>query len=374
MKLKLIKEYQVGEQTLPVDSVIEIEDQATAQALIADGTATEYTEQVAVVEETEAIKAEAKSLKVDKQEVENKEVKNMNMFGKSVKDAIESKAVTSYASTEATQPLGIVGFASGIAGLTRKMPIKGNLNIVKSATMADSNGYPVIDIVGEATAADTTAPLAQYAAIPAKWFATVAVPNEYIDDVPMMEAFVTEELTKKANLVMDNSIINGTFSSNYGLKGVTVSADTVEVEVADLDLPTVTELHQMVDSILPELQANAKWVIRPAVWSALKGALLDVDNVNNQLISDGATKTLLGYPVIVSVVAPSDHTVIFGDFSQYIVGVARDMTIEVDRSAGFLTDVTPVKVSFRFAGGPACGLKVYDSVSYGAFVMAGAAS
>jgi HK97 family phage major capsid protein len=374
MKLKLQKEYQVGADMLPVDSIIEIEDEATANALIADGTATMYTEDTAMSEELKMVEQCAKSIKTNQKEVNTMSEEIKNKFGKAVKDAIETKAVTAYASTEATQPLGIVGFSTGLAGKVRKQTVKGNLNIVYSGTMADGNGYPVIDIVGEATAAATQAPLVQYDAIPAKWFATVAVPNEYLDDVVAMEAFVSEELTRKANLVIDNSIVNGPFTQNKGLKGIVTSADTVTVDVADVTLPTLPELHSMVDSILPELQGKAEWVISPAVWSNLKAELLDSNNLNAQLISDGANKTLLGYPVNVSVVCTAENPIVFGDFSQYIVGVAREMSIEVDRSAGFLTDVTPVKVSFRFSGGPACAKKVYDSVSYGAFVTCQAGS
>lgn len=369
MKLKLVKEYDYNGELLPIDSIIEVEDEAQAQALIADGTAIQYTEEVEIEEEVEAIKEEVKTIKdeIETKSLEIKETKIMNMFGKSIKEAIETKAVTTYSGTEATQPLGIVSFEAGLASGARKQPIKGNLNVVYSATESTTGNLPVLDIVGEATAAATTVALTQYSAIPAKWFATVAVPNEYMEDIAAMEAFVSQELTNKANLVMDNSIINGAFSNNYGLKGIITSTDSIDVGSVVLSAITLANLHDVVGSVLPELQAGAMWVIAPATWAQLLTSFLDADNLNSQLITDGATKTLLGYPVKVSVVMPTATPIVFGNFSQYLIGVNRDVSIEVDRSAGFLTDVTAVKVGMRLAGGPACSKKQYNGVSYGAF-------
>ena len=294
MKLKLVKEYEYNGEILPIDSIIEVEDEVQAQGLIESGIATAYTEEIEIEEEVEAIKEEAKNLKteIETKSLQTKETKNMNMFGKSIKDAIETKAVTTYASTEATQPLGIVSLEAGLVGMARKQPIKGNLNIVYSATETTTGNLPVLDIVGECTTADTDTNLTQYSAIPAKWFATVCIPSEYLEDVPAMEAFVSQELQNKANLVIENSMINGAFGGNIGLKGVITSTDSIDVGSVTLSAITVANLHDVVDSIIPELQPKAMWVIAPATWSQLKASLLDVDNVNNQLITDGATETL----------------------------------------------------------------------------------
>lgn len=374
MKLKLIKELDQNGELLPIDSIIEVEDEVQAQGLIEDGTAIQYTEEVEIEEEVEAIKEEAKTIKneIETKSLENKEIKNMNTFGKAIKDAIESKAVTTYASTEATQPLGIVGFDIGLGGKCRQMPIKGNLNIVYSATETTSAELPLFDIVAENTAAATTVALVQYSALPAKNFATVTVPNEYMEDVAQMEAFVSQELTKKANATMDKSILRGAFTNNYGLKGVIASTDTV-AKTATLSAIAVTDLHGMVGAIIPELQPACIWVINPNTWAQLLGSLLDVDNVNSQLITDGANKTLLGYPVKVSTALQATTPIVFGDFSQYLIGVDRVLTVEVDRSVAFLTDSTALRVSYRLAGGPACSKKQIDSVEYGAFVKVSAA-
>lgn len=369
MKLKLIKEYDYNGEILPVDSIIEVEDEVQAQGLIESGIATIYTEEIEIEEEVEAIKSEAKKIKQSetKSLEMKKENKNMNTFGKAIKDAIEQKAVTSYVGTDATQPLGVVSFDIGLGNLCRKMPIAGNLNIVYSATETTSAELPAFDIVAEQTAAATTVALVQYSALPAKYFNTVTVANEYIEDVAQMEAWVSQELTNKANRVMDKSILRGAFTNNYGLKGVTVSTDTVTV-TATLSAIAITDLHEMVGAIIPELQANSVWVINPQTWAQLLGSFLDVDNVNSQLITDGTNKTLLGYPVKVSTALISSTPIVFGDFSQYQIGINRTLGVEVDRSAAFLTDSTALKCSMRLCGGPACSKKLIDSVEYAAFV------
>lgn len=377
MKLKLVKEYQYNGEMIPVDSIIEIEDEAVANALIQDGTAIEYTDEVVEQEEVTSIIEEAKNLKSEIQkkslQIEGNKIMNEKMFGKSIKNAIESKTVESYSSTDATQPLGIVSLANGFVAKARKQPMNGStLNIVYSATQTTTADLPVIEIIGEATAGATTVPLTQYSAIASKFFATVAIPAEYLDDVTGMEAFVSDELTNKADLVIENSVLNGAFGSNKGLKGVLQSADSIDNGSVTLSAITAQNLHDMVDSLLPECQRNAIWVVNPATWSQLKTSFMDADNVNNQLITDGLNKSLLGYPVQLSVCMPTATPIMIGDFSKYIIGVAREMGIEVDRSSGFLTDVVPVKVSMRFAGGPAMSKKLYNSKYFGAFVYASA--
>lgn len=371
MKLKLIKAYSVDGEVIPVDSIIEVEDDTCAQELIDNETAVAYTDEVEVEEEVEVIKSEAKTIKTETEikSLQMKEDKIMeNTLGKSIQNAIATKAVETYSGVEATAPLGIIKLESGLGAKVRRQPMSGStLNIVYSGTQALSTSLPVIDIVGESTSAATTTPLTQYSAINAKWFATVAIANEYLDDVQSMESFVSEELANKAQLVIENSILNGAFGSNKGLKGVITSTDTVATTAVALSAITVPELHKMVDSLLPECQANATWVIAPATWSQLKGLLLDADNLGFQLIKDGATKELLGYPVIVSLCMAAATPILIGDFSKYMIGVGRELAIEVDRSAGFLTDVTPIKVSLRLAGGPACSKKWYADCTYGAF-------
>ena len=106
-----------------------------------------------------------------------------------------------------------------------RFPVSGNLNIVYSKAATESADsvpvmLPTIGLTGEGTAGATTVPLAQYSAIPGKWFATVAVTTELLEDVPSLEAFVIAELRTQLGIALDNSALNGAFTNSIGLKGV----------------------------------------------------------------------------------------------------------------------------------------------------------
>lgn len=383
MKIKLLQDTTLNDQLVPAGHILDIEDTA-GQTLIDNGSACLYTlemeqadETQIIQEEVESIKAVEKTLKVQTKSIHsyaigNKKMETNGLFGKAIKEAIETKAVTSYTGTESTDILGQIWEGSKILPKTNQNMIKGNLNVVYSGALSGVQG-PSIAIVGETTAAATTAPLLQYAAIPAKWFATVAIPNEYIDDVTGMEIYVTKVLRTECGNVIDNSILNGTFSNNYGFKGVIGDTNAVKTTTAAISAVTKAELEAMMAAVLPEAQANSIWVVSPSFWKQAQGVLLNSSNIGGQLIMDGANKTMYGYPVIVSVAVPAANPAVFGDFSHYFTGFSREMTIEVDRSAAFLTDATAVKVSVRGAGGLGASKKTYNSVDYGVITYSGLA-
>jgi len=374
MKLKLVKEHEYDGTMLPVDSIIEVEDEVAGQQLIDEGVAILFTKEVEVEEEVEAIKEEAKNLntEIETKSLETKkENRNMNTLGKSIKDAMEQKAVTTYVGTTASEVLGIVGFDIGLSSKCRTMPINGNMNVVYSATKSTSAELPVVDITAEETENATSTPIAQYNAIPAKIFGTVKFGNEYNEDINSFSAFVTEELRRDTEGKLDKYILRGAFGGNAGLKGVIASTDSVASTVT-LSAPTVAQLHTMINNVIPELQYNSMWVIAPATWAYLKGQLLTAANINAQLITDGTNKTLLGYPVKICGQLISTNPIVFGDFSKYVIGHAQALTVAVDQSAAFASDSTLARVSVRVAGGPACSKKTINGVTYGAFTYASA--
>jgi len=375
MKIKFIKEYTLDGQVLPVDSVIEIEDQALVDTLTADGTAVLVPDDV--IEQECACKTDEMTAKAVK-DIEQKTIsapkavakeKHMKGLIKAISNTISTKAATDYSATTSTEILGIVGQDAQVYGLTSKRTVKGNLKIVYSNVNSNADA-PVIGIVGESTGAGTACTLAEYDAIPAKWIATVNIPSEMVDDVENMEAFVTKELGNKLNLVLDNSVLNGPFTQNKGFNGIVNDANTAIAVIADLDAPKADELLAMTAKINPALLPNCKWVVSPKGWSAICGELLTAENIGNQLIQAGKTPMLLGFDVVISMAVPAATPMVFGDFGQYVSGVARDIRVEVDPSASFLTDEVAVKISGRFAGGLACGIQTYAGAEYAGMVYA----
>lgn len=382
MKIKLIKETVLNDQTIPAGHILEIEDEA-GQQLITDESAVLYTPEMEQMEETEIIQEEVENLKAVEKTVKtqtksihdyakgNKKMEKTFAFGEKIKQALDTKAVTSFASTEATPVLGNIFEGSKIFSKTNKRNINGNLNVVFLGALSGSGIGPAIDIVAEATAASTSVPLMQYNAIPGKYFATVPVPNEYMEDVQGMETSVSNAMNKQINYKLDAGILGGAFTNSTGLKGVIGDANAVKQTVASVTAWTKDEIEAQIAKVLPEAQANAMWVVSPVYWAAAQGALLDADNVGGQLIKDGAEKSLYGYPVVVSTAIPSANPAVFGDFGEYVVGVARDIAIEPDRSAGFTTDSTIIRASVRVAGGLASSPKYYAGSTYGVMTYAG---
>lgn len=386
-QIKLIKDYTAvtenGEELIPTGSIIELIAEV-ADALIADGVAEEYTEEVKELEKEEIEKEtnkEAKAMAV--KVVETKKVttrivteNKMNVFGKAIKTVVEGKATgmsgsAALSGKDATDVLGVIAAKSVIFGKARKIPINGNLSVIYSkAASGNPTVLPVIGIVSEGTAGATTVPIGQYDAIPYKWFATVAVTSEMLEDVPSLEAAIISEIQTALGQAIDNSALIGPFTNNVGMKGVIVDDNAVEAIFAAIAAPTVTELTAMTGKVNPMLHPNCEWYINPAQWTILEAKLLDSNNLANQLIKTGKEKELLGFPVNISFAVPSDHPMVFGDFSQYAIGTRKEIEITRDESVLFNTDETMLKIRVRLCGGLAAGVCTYEGASYAAITFA----
>ena len=373
MKIKLLKDFTMQEQTLPAGSVLEAADEVCAP-LIADGTAELYDEAKEQAQEVTAVEAKALELKTQPQAVQ--EMKKMNVFGKMLKDVAEGKATgmsgaAVLAGTDATEVLGVIAQDSQLYGFANKVPVNGNLNVVYSTANTPSGGLPVIGLVAEGTAAGTTVPISHYEAIPGKYFATVAVTSEMLEDVPSLEAAVIRELRGNLGIAIDNSMLNGVFTNSIGFKGVLDDANALQADFADFTSPTLTELTAMTAKLNPVLQPKAVWVVNPAFWGVLEAEFLDAGNLQNQVIKSGKDKQLLGYPVILSFAVPAAAPIVFGDWTQYVIGQRREIEITRSTEALFGTDEVMLKIRCRLAGGLAAGVRKIGGVSYASIVYAG---
>lgn len=396
MKIKLLAAFNAGTEeepnVLPAESVIEVSAEVGDQ-MVADGLAIEYTEEEEAVEEEAAapelkamVLAKAKAIKLDQKTAHTVIVQEnkMNVFGKAIKDVMESKATgmsgsAAVSGTDATDVLGVIAADSVIYGKCRKVPVSGNLNIVYSKAATESADsvpvmLPTIGLTGEGTAGATTVPLAQYSAIPGKWFATVAVTTELLEDVPSLEAFVIAELRTQLGIALDNSALNGAFTNSIGLKGVIDDTNALQADIANFEKPTIPELTAMIAMVNPMLHPSCEWYINPAFWSTLEGELLTANNVSNQLIKTGKEKELLGFPVNISFAVPEDNPAVFGDFGKYVIGERKAIEIERDDSVLFNTDEVMLKIRVRLAGGLAAGVRTYEDADYAAIVYAGEAT
>jgi len=385
MKIKLLTDYTTTvdevEQVMPTGSVLELED-AAAEQLIADGTAEAYTEEAEAAEakaEALAVAAEAKALAATLVESKKLDLKTqvpedtkMNVFGKAIKDVCEGKATgmsgnAVLAGTDATDVLGLISAKSVIYDKARKMPISGNLSVIYTkGASGDPTVLPVIGVVAEGTGAGTTLPLGQYDAIPGKWFATVAITSEMLEDVPSLEAAVIAELQGETGIAIDNSIMNGAFGSSIGFKGVVDDTNAVQADFAAFATPTQTELSNMVAKVNPQLHSTCEWYISPAQWKYITTVMLTAANLDGQLIKTGKNKELLGFPVNITFVLGATTPIVFGDMSKYVIGVRKELEIIRDDSVLFDTDEIMIKIRGRLCGGLAAGVRTYEDVDYAA--------
>lgn len=371
-RIKLIKAKTIGEDLVEAGTVIELESEP-ADALVAEGDGVEYTAEMQAADDLAKQEALAAQLAAEQKlqeavkeppDVAGMEQKKMKFLTKAVRDVLTTKAAADFAGTEATEVLGQISRTASLFARTRKMPISGNLKVVYCNSNADSNRKPVVGKVAESTAAATEVTVAEYDAIPVKWFATIPVSSEMAEDVESLEAYLGDELRNQLAINLDGDIVAGAFTSSYGCKGITVDTNALEATFADITAPTKDELIAMTAKIDPGVRANAAWAVSPDFWQACIAELLDDTNLAGQLITVGTNPTLLGYPVVETLSMPAAHPVAFGDFGRYIVGVRRDIRIEIDKSANFNTDETVVKISGRFAGGLAAGKKVFNGSTY----------
>ena len=125
-----------------------------------------------------------------------------------------------------------------------------------------------------------------------------------------------------------------------GIMGANITADET-VDVADvLDYDDILDLETLLD---PAYEANAKWVMSKATWSAIRGL---VDGASRPLVFDQAAsgiggrpeKQLLGYPVIIdqealdfgAATGPSSN-VALGDWREaYVIRRVQNMTVVVN--------------------------------------------
>jgi len=369
LKIKLIKDATINSETHPADSILDIEDQATIDALFADEACIEYTEEEAeaeieqlkveekelVVEEAEKIKTEQKSilkLAVNKSPATGVN-KMKGLIGKSV---MERKAVGDVAGTTATEYMGYVAKGNKLWDAVSKISVNGNLRVVYA------NGVPTISTVTEGnTNAQTATPIAKTATL-VKKFASFNVPTEYFEDVDGLDTYLSGGIATQIYKAVIGEMVAGaqTGATIAGLESIAASGDVQEQEFVSLTAPTVAELMAFKNLVHPDLRDGTTFIVSPSFWAGCESALLNEKNLGNQLITTGANPTMFGYPVIVCEQAT---TPIVGDLRQYVIGVGRELkVVQTDAPA---TDSVITSVSIRAAG--AIGWK--KDATYAAFAI-----
>jgi len=355
MKLKFVKNTTLQDQEYAEGEKVEIEDAETCQNLIQAGDAIEYTEDLEkadteqaenelVVAEAERIKAETKSFKASNKNTEANGVKTMkDLIVKGFKDAFEKKAVADVSGVTATEFLGYVkeGQAAKVWAKLVKIANK------ETAKIVYENGAPTVSTVSEGgTNAQSALPISKTATA-IKKFASFAVPTEYFESMDGMEDYLSSGIYNHVLKAVIKEMVDGTQTGTAyaGLEGIQASTDCLAAEFVSMTAPTKAELLAWKNTIDADLRDNMIFITPSDFAAGIETALLTEANVGNQLI-DLANGKLFGKDWIIT---DAITTPVCGDFSKYIVTVARDFKVTATENSA--TDTVVNGASIRVAGG-----------------------
>ena len=368
LKFKVLKPITVDGTDYAIDAVVELSDETAIAALIAEGAIAPYEEQTPPADDdtrsaaapvvtpapvpTSATRArQVVAIRSIADDTRVTEPINRSRVVTAMVRAHQTRAASDYSTTELTDILGLIGGGNVLFPLSSRIPTRGNLNIV----YADwTQGNPALGLVAECVKDENEVDLAHYIAIPGKYKATVAICSEYLEDNASMDAFVRAALSRAAGIGIDVGMLTGAFTNSIGLRGII--GDTTRVnssEVGDTSTAvTRAQLDALIASVYAETYQSMNIAFNPLAWNAFV-ASLNPTNICCDQIQTGKNPTYRGWPVLLTSAVPAANKVVVGDFSHYTVGVARTVTVESDKSAGFAEDAVLFRVTCRLAGGVA---------------------
>jgi HK97 family phage major capsid protein len=155
---------------------------------------------------------------------------------------------------------------------------------------------------------------------------------------PDVDALIRDDLNKAIAVGLDKAVIQGAGDGSNAPQGIIGATDVPVITIADNDggEPTKAELHNFLKSLDDNnaLSGNCTWITTPTIAAAAKQTLLDSGVSGYQWNMDN--NTMLGYPAFSTANIPAERT-IFGDFSEYILGVFDGIEIVYDPYSGAKT-------------------------------------
>jgi HK97 family phage major capsid protein len=155
---------------------------------------------------------------------------------------------------------------------------------------------------------------------------------------PDVDALIRDDLNKAIAVGLDKAVIQGAGDGSNAPQGIIGATDVPVITIADNDggEPTKAELHEFLKSLDDNnaLSGNCTWITTPTIAAAAKQTLLDSGVSGYQWNMDN--NTMLGYPAFSTANIPAERT-IFGDFSEYILGVFDGIEIVYDPYSGAKT-------------------------------------
>jgi HK97 family phage major capsid protein len=139
---------------------------------------------------------------------------------------------------------------------------------------------------------------------------------------PDVDSLIRDDLQKAVAVGLDKAIIQGAGSGSNAPQGVIGATGVEDIAIADNDggEPTTAELHAFLKQLDDNnaLSGNCTWITTPQIAAKAKQTLLTSAVSGYQW--DMSNNTMLGYPAYSTANIPDERT-IFGDFSEYILGI-----------------------------------------------------
>jgi len=191
--------------------------------------------------------------------------------------------------------------------------------------------------------------------VPHKLIASCFVSNELEADYENFGAYIQTSFGRALGFEEDYHFLWGA-GVNEPLGVMLAPATILHARTTASGTPSIADLAEMAERLLPGSWASAVWLMHPEVIGGLAGDATAGANVGG--ILDLSSMTCLGRPIILTekcAAAGTSGDVILADFKQYIIA-HRSMEIsasrEVPGSYGFLTDETFWRVVLRVDGHP----------------------
>lgn len=399
MKLKILKACKfVGmEDELPVDSIVEVDDEQAKEAC-ACGNAEEYTEEV----ENKEINLAIKQISTQETKIMSEQTKVEGVVSDNVKRLKDDPSVIGKAFRQmaldipevriaAEQKYGtkaVAGMGESISGSGTELVVEGISQIlgkvtaeseflsgVRQVTMGDQQGSyrllfetsdwwnastaPTGETTAEGTAlTPTKLTLGGVDVYPRMNSILLASTMELLEDVDGLTGEITRIATMKMPKILEGlALYGGTGAGGAtGFAGILDASSASQVSVqtlASLAAPTVAEMQGFIAKIVPALRKNSKWIMSNAFWQGLQGNAAFVSAANiNQMLINYEKQTLLGYPVMVVECMPASAPVIFGDPSQYCLVNARSgQQLIFSRELYFASNQLAWRLTRRVGGG-----------------------
>lgn len=155
---------------------------------------------------------------------------------------------------------------------------------------------------------------------------------------PDVDALIRDDLNQAIAVGLDKAVIQGAGDGSNAPQGVIGQSSVPVMTIADdtNGAPTNAELHSYLKSLDDNnaLSGNCSWITTPTVASTAKQTLLSTGVAGYQWNMDN--NTMLGYPAYSTANIPAKRT-IFGDFSEYILGIFDGIEIVYDPFSGAKT-------------------------------------